>query len=47
MSLTLGGIAKGYLTDVMQSVMVQNKLYRGYINGGASSITTVSPTYFW
>lgn len=46
MSLTLGGIAKGYLTDVMQSVMVQNKLYRGYINGGASSITTVSPTYF-
>lgn len=46
LSLTLGGIAKGYLTDVMKEVMNQNKLYRGYINGGSSSITTLSDQYF-
>ncbi len=46
LSLTLGGIAKGYLTDVMEVVLRQNKLYRGYINGGSSSITTVSARYF-
>lgn len=46
LSLTLGGIAKGYLTDVMKEVLVQNKLFRGYINGGASSITTMASSYF-
>lgn len=45
-SITLGGIAKGYMTDIMKEVMNRNKLYRGYIYGGASSITTLSENYF-
>jgi len=46
LSLTLGGIAKGYMTDVMKEVMDTNHLERGYLYGGASSITTLSPLYF-
>jgi len=46
LSLTLGGIAKGYVTDIIKEVMNENHLNRGYIFGGASSITMLSPSYF-
>lgn len=46
LSLTLGGIAKGYMADILERIMLDNNLLNGYIFGGASTITSLNPRYF-
>lgn len=44
--ITVGGIAKGYMTDVLKAKFEEENLIHGYINGGSSSITYLKDNYF-
>lgn len=45
LSLTLGGIAKGYMADITETILTVNGYTNGLINGGTSSITTLQGLY--
>lgn len=45
LSLTLGGIAKGYMVDIIEPILIERGLLDGYIFGGSSSITTLKGEY--
>ena len=44
--ITSGGIAKGYATDLLKEILIENGFTHGYLNSGSSSIASLSaPDY--
>ncbi|MCF0117161.1 MAG: FAD:protein FMN transferase [Bacilli bacterium] len=41
--ITSGGLSKGYGTDIIKDLLIQKGYDIGYLNSGASSITSLSP----
>ncbi|NLJ32630.1 MAG: hypothetical protein GX343_02210 [Erysipelotrichaceae bacterium] len=46
LEITLGGVAKGYMEDILKEVMISRGLTRGIINGGTSSFLTLQDTFY-
>jgi hypothetical protein len=46
LAVSLGAIAKGYMSDVLEGALLSRGYYRGYINGGQSSWVTLNSSWY-
>ena len=44
--ITSGGISKGFATDILKNILLENNYTRGYLNSGSSTITSLSDKLF-